>query len=173
MTHIHSNAPTLVKIQKKLSPFNYLMCSIHSRMLYLFCSSWIMLFALGILTHASSKDGESPIVSKLVWLLFALNVAQLLRVTVQDGMLYSSPHKAFANTTIRQTADELLACARTKVPAFGSEWKQIDACFKSAELYERTSTETTLIATCTWFANSAPITPKKTCPTLTNVKNII
>ncbi len=136
MTHIPSNAPTLVKIQKKLSPFNYLVCSIHSRMLYLFCSSWIMLFALGILTHASSKDGESPLVSKIVWLLFALNVAQLLRVTVQDVMLYSSPHKAFVNTTIRQTADELLACARTNVPTFVSEWKHIDDCLKSVELYD-------------------------------------
>ena len=64
-----------------------------------------------------------------------LNSAIVLYFFISTCLVYISPHSALKLELVHDTAEDLLECARFRLPSLTTQWEQIDKCLNSVNIY--------------------------------------
>lgn len=67
-----------------------------------------------------------------------LNLAIILQAFISFYMVYISPHNDLKLEPAHQAAEDLLECARFRLPSLTTQWEQIDKCLNSVDIYNVT-----------------------------------
>lgn len=103
--------------------------------LYLTC---IVVVGVSVFLFRRVIQEEEPLAFKCVLLLMFLNVGFILQFCISLYMVYVSPHSDLKLEPAHQTAEDLLECARFRLPSLTTQWGQIDACLNSVDIYNVT-----------------------------------
>jgi len=104
-----------------------------------------MWYVLYFLTNACvfvflwQHSGENGILLRSTQIVWGLNFALSLHISISFALLYSSPHSVLNATRVQRKSHALLNCARYQIPHLSNEWHIIDACLTQVEIYNVTN----------------------------------
>jgi len=97
--------------------------------------SLLLLTVLFLICFRHSLQEEEPFFFKCSVCLLFLNSSIVLYFFISVYLLYMSPHSALKLELAHETAENLLECARFRLPSLTTQWKQIDKCLNSVDIY--------------------------------------
>jgi len=104
---------------------------------WVLCIYFTCILVIGIFMLLCWRDiqREDPHAFKYILCLMFLNTGFILQFCISVYLVYVSPHSDLKLEPAHHTAEDLLECARFRLPSLTTQWGQIDACLNSVDIY--------------------------------------